>query len=215
MIKYLFGLPTYRASLLNERYNKEDLIKVVLKNYDKDKNRNNWDKNSLEYSKIHHFLYDEANPFFDTPDFNPLLPIYTKHITNFLNNLKLKKNFNFNFKIVNYSCMTEGQHMKSHIHTHCDFSAIHYLKFDENFNDSTLFYNPTSYSKFLNVLRPDILNYFDNEDEKNSWIFYNYKFNTKEDDLIIFPSVLDHGVPAVESKKHRITISFNISLESL
>ena len=58
-------------------------------------------------------------------------------------------------------------------------------------------------------------NVFDNKDEKNSWIFYNYKFNTKEDDLIIFPSVLEHGVPAVESKKHRITISFNISLESL
>jgi hypothetical protein len=141
MIKYLFGLPTYRASLLNEKYNKEDLIKVVLKNYDKDKNRNNWDKNSLEYSKIHHFLYDEANPFFDTPNFNLLYPIYTKHITNFLNNLKLKKKFNFNFQIVNYSCMTEGQHMKSHIHTHCDFSAIHYLKFDENFNDSTLFFS--------------------------------------------------------------------------
>jgi uncharacterized protein (TIGR02466 family) len=215
MIKYLFGLPTYRTSLLNERYNKEDLIKVVLKNYDKDKNRNNWDKNSLECSKIHHFLNDESNLFFDTPNFNPLLPIYKKHITNFLNNLKLKKNFNFNFKIVNYSCMTEGQHMKSHIHTDCDFSAIHYLKFDESFNDSTLFYNSNSYSKYLNVLRPGILNYFNNEDEKNSWIFYNYKFNTKEDDLIIFPSVLDHGVPVVESKKHRITISINISLESL
>jgi uncharacterized protein (TIGR02466 family) len=215
MIKYLFGLPTYRTSLLNERYNKEDLIKVVLKNYNKDKNRNNWDKNSLEYSKIHHFLYDEENPFFDTPDFSPLFPIYTKHITNFLNNLKLKKNFNFNFKIVNYSCMTEGQHMKSHIHTHCDFSAIHYLKFDENFNDTTLFFNPASYSKFLDNFSPNILNFFNSEDEKISWLYQNFKFITKEEDLIIFPSILEHSVPVVKSDKYRITIAFNISLESL
>jgi uncharacterized protein (TIGR02466 family) len=215
MIKNLFGLPLYHTSLLNEKYNKNEILDVIIKNYNKDKNRNEWDKNNFEYSKIHHFLCDEENNFFNTPNFNSLIPIYEKHIINFLQNLNIKQNIKFSFKIVNYTCMKKDQQMRSHIHTNCNFSAIHYLNFDENFNDSTLFFNPASYSKFLNVLMPNISNFFNSEDEKNSWFYYNFKFSTKEEDLIIFPSILEHSVPVVKSDKYRVTISFNINLESL
>jgi len=215
MIKNLFGLPLYHASLLNEKYNKNDILDVIIKNYNKDNNRNEWDKKKLESSKIHHFLSDELNNSFDTPNFKHLIPIYEKHISNFLNNLNNNENYKFVFEIVNYTCMKKGQHMVKHYHTDCDFSAIHYLKFDENFNDSTLFFNPSDYSKFINQLRPNLMGFFNSNKEHNSWIYYNYKFNTKEEDLVIFPSILEHSVPIVKDDKHRVTISFNISIKKL
>ncbi len=215
MIKNLFGLPTYHTSILNEKYNKKDILKVILKNYKKDKNRNEWDKNDIYSSNFHHSYSKQKNNFFENPNFNTLIPIYQNNITNFLKNLNIINDVKFSFSISNYTCMLQGQQMKSHIHSNCDFSGIHYLNFDENFNDSTLFFNPASYSKFLKNLRPNLLNFFNNEGEKNSWLYQYYKFITKEEDLIIFPSVLEHSVPAVKSDKYRITIAFNISLESL
>ena len=214
MIKNLFGLPLYHTSLLNEKYNKNEILDVIIKNYNKDKNRNEWDKNNFEYSKIHHCLFDEENTSFDFPDFKHLIPVYEKHINNFLNNLNIRKNIKFTFQIVNYTCMKKGQQMIKHIHTGCDFSAIHYLKFDENFNDSTLFFNPSNYALFLNALRPKLKDLLVNN-ENNSWAFYNYTLATKEEDFVIFPSVLEHNVPVIKSDKHRITISLNINLESI
>ena len=215
MIKNLFGLPVYRASLLNEKYNKEDILNVVLNNYEKDKNRNEWDKNNNNLSNFHHSFNDETNNFFETPNYSFLIPIYEKHIYNFLGDLNFKKNVKFKFIITNYTCMEKGQYMNSHIHSNFDFSGIHYFSFDEDFNDSTLFFNPSNYSKFFHDLRPNLLGFFNSDDEKNSWLYQNFKFITKEEDLIIFPAILEHSVPAILSNKPRITISFNISLESV
>ena len=215
MIKNLFGLPVYYTSILNEKYNKEDILDVIEKNYYKNKNRNEWDKNKSDASNFHHSYNDQNNNLFDIINYDSLIPIYEKNISNYLKSLNFDKNIKFNFTITNYTCMTEGQYMNSHMHSNCHFSAIHYLKFDENFNDTTLFFNPSSYSKFLNVFSPNILNFFDSTDEKNSWLYQNFKFITKEEDLIIFPSILEHSVPVVKSDKYRITLAFNINLESL
>ena len=213
MIKYLFGLPIYHTSILNEKYNKKDILNVILKNYNKDKSKNDWDKNDYTVSDFHISFNDEKKTLFANPNYDYLIPVYQKHITNFLNNLNIQKDIKFTFQVINYTCMKKGQYMKSHIHTNCDFSAIHYLKFDENFNDSTIFFNPSKYALYLSALRPNFKSLLVNN-ENNSWAFYNYKLSTKEEDFVIFPSVLEHSVPVVKSDKHRITISLNISLES-
>jgi uncharacterized protein (TIGR02466 family) len=215
MIKNLFGLPVYHTSILNEKYNKKDILDVIEKNYNKNKNRNEWDKNNINASNFHHSYNDWKNNAFDIINYDSLIPIYEKNISNYLKGLNFNKNIKFNFTITNYTCMTEGQFMNGHMHSSCHFSAIHYLKFDENFNDTTLFFNSSSYSKFLDSFSPNFLNFFDPTDEKNNWLYPSFKFLTKEEDLIIFPSVLEHSVPAVKSDKYRITIAFNISLESL
>src|SRR6056300_1642730 len=77
---------------------------------------------------------------FKKPDYNSLIPLYTSEIKNFFESMPMKK-CNFKFEIVNYTCMTEGHHMMNHIHTECDFSAIHYVQFNDKTQDSTVFTN--------------------------------------------------------------------------
>ena len=89
MIKNLFGLPVYYTSILNEKYNKEDILDVIVKNYNKNKNRNEWDKNKSDASNFHHSYNDQNNNLFDIINYDSLIPIYEKHIyyiTLFFNN---------------------------------------------------------------------------------------------------------------------------------
>jgi len=205
----MFGFPVFKKSLSEEKFNKEDLIKTIENNYETSKNRNEWDK---KFSDIHHSLEDDNNKLFNEPDYSSILPVYENSIREFLLQLKLKNSVNFNWEIVNYTCMTEGQYMKDHMHLDCDFTGIHYLQYDDNKNNSTWFKNTSSHSEFVNVLRPKFVENFDEYDTRNSWMFSNFKLNIKEDDLIIFPALLTHSISKVKTNKKRITIIFNFDI---
>ena len=214
MIEQLFGFPVYRTNLSEENYNRKKIISVIEQNYKKDKTRNNWDNNLLKNSNIHHSYDDENNKIFKTPDYSLLLPVYNKHILKYLSSFKFLKTPKFNFTIVNYTCMTKGQYMINHLHPDSDFSAVHYIKFDEDKNDSTLFENDLSFSKFLSLLRPKLIKNFDNSLLINSWMYEYFKFNTKENDFVIFPSFLKHSIPEIKTEKTRITIAVNINIDN-
>ena len=213
-MEQLFGFPIYRSSIKSNSYNKKNIIKVIKENYLKSPTRNYWDVTSHNKSDIHHSLWDDENSNFKKPDYSSLLPIYNNKIKKYLNELHLIKNINYSFQIVNYTCMTKGQKMRNHIHVDCDFSGIHYICFDKKFNDSTLFINTQDHSKYLKHLRPNLRTYFNSAKTENSYLFEDFKFATKEDDIIIFPSMLEHSVPVVESEKERITIAFNIKINA-
>tara|TARA_R100000353_G_scaffold172694_1_gene138154 strand:+ start:308 stop:967 length:660 start_codon:yes stop_codon:yes gene_type:complete len=212
-IKPLFGLPIYHSLIDKKLYDKQKILKTILNNFKKSQVRSQWSK-SLEgfaSNKLHHALNDESNSKFKQPDYTSLIPLYTKEIKTFLESMPIKKT-NFKFKIVNYTCMTAGHHMMHHIHTECDFSAIHYVQFDNKTQDSTVFTNTNDYPKFINDVYPQINQTFIASEIENSWAHKYFKIVIKEDDLIIFPAMLEHSVPNIRSDKTRVTIVFNIKL---
>tara|TARA_R100001015_G_C4631620_1_gene194275 strand:- start:986 stop:1639 length:654 start_codon:yes stop_codon:yes gene_type:complete len=212
LVKQLFGFPVYHSSIDKKKYDK-NILKTILANFKKSKIRDNWNKNhnSFTNNKIHHSNGDELNKIFKQPNYDSLIPIYTKEINSYFSTMATK-DFKYKFKIVNYTCMTKDYHMKSHVHTDCDFTAVHYLKFDKKTQDSTVFLNTNDYAKFIDILYPNTYNTFLKNHLTNSWILKYCKILTKEDDLIIFPAMMEHSVPAIKSDKIRVTIVFNINI---
>ena len=212
-IKPLFGFPIYQSSIDEKLFDKKKILKTILSNFKKSKIRSNWSEWSEGFAsnKLHHSHSDESNPEFKQPDYNSLIPLYTTEIKAFFESMAMKK-CSFKFEIVNYTCMTEGHHMMHHIHTECDFSAIHYIQFDDKTQDSTVFTNTNDYPKFINDVYPQINQTLIRSEIENSWAHKYFKIVIKEDDLVIFPAMLEHSVPNVKSDKTRVTIVFNIKL---
>jgi uncharacterized protein (TIGR02466 family) len=126
-----------------------------------------------------------------------------------LNIKKLAKVYNFknnNFYIssiwVNYNC--KNSYNVKHIHPNCIFSGVFYLECDEMKPAKISFFHPAY----------DLMNYdwnnnlFRNYIENNSSVWY---FDPKPNQLILFPSWLQHQVDYNPSDKMRISISFNIN----
>jgi hypothetical protein len=212
-IKPLFGFPIYHSSIDKKLYDKQKILKTILSNFKKSQVRSHWNKRAERFAsnKLHHSLSDELNTKFKKPDYSFLIPLYTTEIKTFFDSMPMKKG-SFKFEIVNYTCMTEGHHMMGHIHTKCDFSAVHYLQFDNEIQDSTVFRNTNDYSKFIYNVYPQIDQTFISSKIENSWAYQYFKIVTKEDDLIIFPAMLEHSIPDIKSNKTRVTIVFNIKL---
>ena len=109
--------------------------------------------------------------------------------------------------------MTKESQMSNHIHTDCDFSTVHYLKYNNDSLDCTLFHNSNDYAKFLVSLSPSLSKVCDNKSIQNSWIYQTFKIPTQEDDFIIFPAILEHSVPRIESDGERVTVVTNINVK--
>jgi len=213
-IKYLYGLPTYIEKINPETYEKNKIISQIKNNYKISNVRNNWSKDSFMKTDIHHSLQDEENKKFNKINYYNLQEKYEKIILNFLKNLNLKSNLNFKYNIINYTCSKHNSFLNPHIHDSSDFSLVHYVSFDEEQHIPTIFKNPFY---FCNLLpnRKKLVNIFDEKIEENSWIYKEWAFKTKEDDVIIFPAILEHYVRNLDSKKLRITISANIQIEKI
>jgi uncharacterized protein (TIGR02466 family) len=212
-IKPLFGLPVYHNKLDSNTFEKKKIIKTILSNFKKSKIRNNWvtSEQDFSYSRIHHSYQDIDNKNFKIPDCSSLIPIYTKEIQTYFNQMNMKK-INFKFEIVNYTCMSKGHYMQNHIHTDCEFSGVHYLKLKNKSKYSTIFHNKNDYAKFVFQIYPKLCNSLVSSDEKNSWAYQSYRINTEEDDLVIFPAMLEHSVPEIKEDETRISIVFNIQI---
>jgi hypothetical protein len=213
-ITYLYGLPIYIEKINPETYEKNKIISQIENNYKISNVRNNWSKDSSVKTDIHHSLEDEENKNFNKIDYYNLSKKYEKIIVNFLKKLPLKNNLNFKYNIVNYTCSKHNSFMVPHIHSDCNFSLVHYLSFDEEQHIPTIFKNPFYFCTLLPD-RKKLINIFDEKTEKNSWIYKEWVFKTKEDDVVIFPAVLEHYVRNLDSKKLRITISVNIEIEKI
>tara|TARA_B100000927_G_C16318038_1_gene410192 strand:- start:118 stop:756 length:639 start_codon:yes stop_codon:yes gene_type:complete len=205
----LFGFPVYKTSLSNEQYDRDELIKTINHNYDLDNNRNSWDN---DWSDLHHSV-DDNNDKFKSLNYSQLLPIYEKSIISFIKELKMNNNVRFDYRIVNYTCMTDNQYMQSHLHTDADFTGVHYLQYDDTLNNSTTFNNSSHHSKYIEYIRPKLRDNFNNQDTGNSWLFETFRLPTKQDDLVIFPAVMQHSISKVKTTKRRMTIIFNFDIE--
>jgi hypothetical protein len=208
----LFGLPILIASIDPNSYDKQKLLDKINNNYKQKKIRQNWgDSNNFFQTDIHHSLQDEDNPLFEKIDYTDIIKNYNKPIETYLSKIIGSEKIKYNFKVVNYSAVKHNSFMKPHFHVDCDFAMVHYVSFDKEQHLPTIFLNPYFFSDFIpnnDCMRKVCIS----NNTNSSWIFGEWKHDIKEDDIIIFPSVLKHYVRNKDSDKLRVTISTNISI---
>tara|TARA_B100000085_G_scaffold264777_1_gene272001 strand:- start:2901 stop:3536 length:636 start_codon:yes stop_codon:yes gene_type:complete len=208
----IFNLPVKTFRVDPTLYDKEQIISRITDNYALDPNRNV----KPEMGTLHHCYVDYGNPKFKDPDYTKLAPVYQTLVEKYLGTMDLDEGTKYTWEFVNYAAYGDTKStMRSHLHSNCDFSAVHYIQFDEENHTPTIFSNPFAWGELTKHLRPN-LNRCLKRTINNSWAEDWYKIPTKEDDMVFFPASLKHEVMAQgESDKLRITIAINISIDTV
>lgn len=203
----LFSSPIYKTKISPDSYNKEQLIKEIQKNYELDPNRNIWDNDS----DLHHYYGDWVNPNFNPVDIDKLLGEYNTKIFEFMGNFPFSKETKCSWCLLNISASKTNQFMRSHYHEDTFYSGVHYISLKEG-HSTTTFHNPLIVGQYDNTwshVRPFMRN-----TSENSSYFEEWNLHVEEDDFILFPSYLKHGVKRnKENENLRITTSVGIKLQ--
>ena len=210
----LFSCPIYKIRIDPNSYDKEKIINDILYNKSLKNTRNDTHQIIGDNSDIHHSYQDFNNVNFRPINYEKLTVVYLEIFNEFFNKeIFRKKNFNFEFGIVNYSAMTEGQWLPKHDHWKMDdFACVHYLNFKKDHNP-TCFQNPTKFAPYVRYIRPELIDTFDDSVPDNSYFWEHFELSTEEDEMFIFPAALTHEVMMQgPTKEPRITISTNIKI---
>ena len=183
----LFGLPIYKTKIDPNSYDKKKLLSTMKKNYNLGP-RNNFDQYN---SNVHMSYADEKNSKFKSVNYTKLKEVYNNVFDNFM------KNF------MNY-------------HNHLpkdDFACVHYLQLGKD-HIGTKFKNTHSFGNYFKFIRSKLCNSMNNMEKINSYVYEDFTLDVEEDDMIIFPSVVEHGIKKVDklSDKLRVTIATNLRL---
>ena len=191
MKEQFFGMPIWRENIDSRTYNKKEIIDTIIRNYRKNRSRNEWLPN---ISNLHHMYDDWDNRKYEVPDWNnSLMGVYNGVLQRFINSINASL-FNFDFDITNYTCYGNSQYMQEHLHPKTDFVGIHYIRFDTESHTPTRFINPMGYAKYLDDIKCETRLKYDNNDTSNAWMFANCELDVIEDDIIIHPALLYHDV---------------------
>ena len=101
-----------------------------------------------------------------------------------------------------YSVYKNNEYQEWHDHMPSTLSAIHFLNFKEE-HKAPMFEDPLKGAK--SIINHTALN------EKLSKPI-RYTPEVEEGDIILFPSYLQHAVPAAEYDTHRVTIALNLNV---
>ena len=206
----IFNLPVKTFRVDPTLYDKEQIISRITDNYALDPNRNV----KPDMGPLHHCYVDYGNPKFNDPDYTKLAPVYQTIVEKFLGTMDLDERTKYTWEFVNYAAYGDTKStMRSHFHSFCDFSAVHYMQFDEENHSPTVFSNPFIWGEFTKHSRPNLDRCL-KKTINNSWAEEWYKIPTKEDDMVFFPAQLKHEVmPQGRSDKLRITVAINITID--
>ena len=203
----LFGFPVVVAKIDKKSYDKKSIITTIEKNFKLNKKRNRWDKISV----LHHAYSDFSNPKYHKVNFDTLIPVYKEVITSIVKNMVLRTPWKFKFKIVNYTCLSSSHYMRSHLHLGADFTAVHYIQFDNKHHTPTIFENTLPHTEYINELRPNLTKILSNKHASNSWAYKDWTSDVGEDDFYFSPGLLKHRIdPQTSKNKNRITVVLNI-----
>ena len=215
MRAHLFSCPIYRIRIDENLYDKEKIINDILYNKNLKNTRNDTHQVvGSSFSDIHHSHMDFDNEDFRIINYEKLVAVYHKIFEEFFNKeLVATKLFEFEFEIVNYSAITEGQSLIIHNHLPWDFSTTHYFNFKKD-HVHTRFENPSSSAQQLIHIQSNLFDIIAPNKTENSYLYKFFTLPAKEDDMIIFPAATNHEVvlqgPTTEP---RITISTNIRIK--
>jgi len=142
-----------------------------------------------------------------------LSSIYTKYISAFFDDFKIKKSTAMLFDPW-YNVFSQNQFQEPHAHLPNDFSVVHYVLFDEKEHVATTFINPnTIAAEAHRAFRPQLFDKLDSRNTNHSFYTANFTpLDIKQGDLIIFPAALNHFVKYNKSDKKRITFTLNIQM---
>ena len=211
----LFAFPIYKIKIDPTSYDKEKIIEDI-------KYNKNLKKNACTYVSIfgndykeNSFERDYDGVTFRSVNFDKLNREYTKVFNKFFDEkVFTEKPFRWELDIRSYSAILEGQRIGSHNHlTEESFSTCHYVNFKKE-HVFTRFNNPANFAPFTKYLQVNTINFLDLGAPDNSYLLEDFTCPIQEDDMIIFPSTLNHEV--VEqgpTKEPRITISTNIKIK--
>lgn len=217
----LFSLPIYKVKVDPNVYDKKSFLKTVETNYKIDPARCNHFPENDEFGNLHHSYADTENKKFEKVDYSGLglAGLYDNIFKSFCDELKTMPGtfFSYHWTLENYTVINDkNQYMKPHQHLpKSDFASVHYISFDNKVHKSTNFINQNTFASYLRYIRPDYYNLMNSNEIDNSYHYYQWFSNVEEDDLIIFPSCLQHEIPRQEEKsdKLRVTVSCNLSIE--
>lgn len=112
-----------------------------------------------------------------------------------------------------YNYYTRGSNQE--VHTHCNesviYSGVYFLKLNDDHPKLT-FYNPSSSFLYYESQR-SILELYDTKNVHHTNTLLTFDLDVNEDDFILFPAYLSHGVYIQNTDEPRITISFNIVID--
>ena len=162
-----------------------------------DVNNSTWERTSNNdgYVTKETFLLDK-------PQFRNLKKDIEKHINLFVSEIAQFKNVDFyitNSWAVKHN---KGDSATKHFHSNCIFSGIVYLQCNNNSGEIIFHKNPRH-----NTLHPESFLFDINE-------FNNFNSATQailpqQEQILLFPSHIEHSVTASNSDKERIAIAFN------
>lgn len=207
MKKTLFTFPYYSYHVSPDTYNKEELVNNMLANYQKKPSRNHWQ----QHCDMHHEYNDKNNPDFIQINYKQLISSYTNIVQQFMNELNFRFPVEWTLQMQNYTVTTNSQTMSPHNHLPAQFAAVHYLKFDSSHHPSTVFHNPSQYQNILPVYYTSLYNTL--IPKSLSCILPELTIPAVEDELIIFPAMLNHSIGCSHSDVTRITTAFNIYIK--
>ena len=93
-------------------YDKKSIISTIEKNFKINNKRNFWDKASV----LHHAFNDASNPQYHKVNFDTLIPVYKKTLFALFNKMDFISSYHFNFRVDNYTCLSNSNYMSSHVH---------------------------------------------------------------------------------------------------
>lgn len=220
--EYLFSSPFFTARVDPSSYDKKSIVKTIINNYEKSPIRNKWEDYETGdhgLTNIHHYYNDWDNPNFDKPDLSSLLKVYDKIWQDFcIFELKFKTDIKYTYDIQNITvCKTIDNKMKIHNHyfDNIYYAAVHYISCDEN-SHYLSFHNNTPWFEYApHMFRKTIIPKLDEKNIDNSSYFRHWDHTPIEDEMIIFPSYLNHDVypTTLELKKHRIAVVINFKID--
>ena len=224
----LFPMPIYQIKIEPNLYDKEKIINDIEYNKSLQNFRNSTHQRiGRVNSNIHHSYNDFYNDSFRIINYKKLTEVYQKVFTDFFDNqITTMKSFKWNFHIVNYSAMSEGQWMPNHSHLNNlysnsgdkfdpAFACIHYLNFKKEHSPTT-FENPIYFAELASIAQPELMGTLDINDPENSYLYETWDAHAEEDIMIIFPAGLKHEVKVQgPTKEIRISISSNIEISRI
>lgn len=157
-------------------------------------------------------VYSDYFPGAPKVDQEKFRKLYLDNITNLFNfiGIDTKRQWNMNTKFW-YNITEQGGWQEQHDHISSpfpiQFSGIHFLKFNKEHHEATLFRNPQT--DIIRAMMPT-----------GDWSTLPPYFTgltgqppVEQGEILFFPSYLKHGFPVQKSSERRITIAFNIGIQ--
>ena len=212
----LFPSSIWKTKIDPLSYDKIGLLDLVKENYSKDPNRNN--TGAKPTWNLHHYMYDWDNDSFQKPNLQPMVGVYGEAIKQFITELKLGKDVKYRYSVTDITVSSTGQNLKEHDHFYRDenyestFSCVHYIKFNKDVHPLPWFNNPLMFSQY-NENTKHMRQVLDKTNIEHSSYYEEWSIPIEEDDFIIFPAWLKHGVHETKTEELRVSCVVNIEFE--